>query len=301
MPSELRTAFVQELVARYGAVDKLPNSQSLFELGNGACRVYLRYSKVHERRQTFFGLRRDDLRQLEGHQSFICFLWDGQAEPLVVPFADYEEVFSESPPAADGQHKVQVYPRDDATVLYIARSGRFNVDGHLGWSHLDEAMRGIETIPILSHAQVQTLLGAIGAAKDYDVWIPAHDRNTLDWDLTPRYNLASELPLAFESVRPVLQEIDVIWLRRGAGGLAALYEVEHSTPIYTGLLRLNDVRLAQPTIDRLTIVSNETRRSAFVRQLSRPTFSASSLSTVCTFLEYSEVYEWYKRIVPGAS
>jgi hypothetical protein len=89
----------------------------------------------------------------------------------------------------------------------------------------------------------------------------------------------------------------VIWLKRGSPGLAAVYEVEHSTPIYSGLLRLNDVRLINPQIDRLTIVSNEPRRAKFVRELDRPTFHTSSLASVCTFLEYSEVYDWHRRLV----
>jgi hypothetical protein len=261
--------------------------------------VYVRYSKVHPRTQTFFGLRQDDLRSLEGHSAYIAFLWNGQPEPLLVPFSEFEEVFAESQPASDGQFKVQVYPREDATILYVARAGRFNVEGYLGWLHLDEAMSGAEPSPRLSHPQIQTLLGAIGVAKDYDVWLPLNDRLALDWALTPRYPIVDELPPGFETVRSILQEIDVIWVRRGAPGLAAVYEVEHSTPIYSGLLRLNDVRLANPQIDRLTIVSNEPRRAAFVRQINRPTFQVSSLTSVCTFLEYAEVYDWHRRLVAG--
>jgi hypothetical protein len=291
-----KTDFLAELSSRYGPVSKLPNTQSLFDVGNGVCRVYTRYSRLHERSQTFFGLRREDLRQLEGRKAFIGFLWDGQRDPLLIPFGHFEEVFAECQPALDGQFKVQVYPREDATVLYIAKAGRFNVDGYYGWLHLDQAMQGVHPHPVLSHAQVQTLLGAIGAAKNYEVWVPASDRPAMDWSLTHRYPLADRLPPAFERVQSIAQEIDVIWLKRGEAGLAAVYEVEHSTPIYSGLLRLNDVRLTNPQIDRLTIVSNELRRAAFVRQLNRPTFQASSLTSVCTFLEYSEVFDWHRRI-----
>jgi len=254
---------------RYGAISKLPRTQSLYELGKGRCRVYIRYSKLHTRTQAFFGLRREDLRELEGRSAFIAFLWDGQTEPLLVPVAEFEEVFAESEPASDGQYKVQVYPRDDATILYITKAGRFNVEAYLGWTQLDDAMKGSHAHPKLSHPRVQTLLGAIGASKQFDVWVPVNDRP---------YPLMHELPPGFETVHAILQEIDVIWVKRGSPGLAAVYEVEHSTPIYSGLLRLNDVRLANPQIDRLTIVSDEPRRSSFVRQLNRPTFHASSLS-----------------------
>jgi hypothetical protein len=268
----------------------------MFELTGSRVRVYVRYSRLHNRTQTFYGLRQDDLRALEGHQSFICFLWDGIEEPLLLPFHEYEEVFSESQPASDGQHKVQVYLREDATILYVARTGRFNVDAHFGWHELESAAEGIEATPSLSHPQVQTLLAAIGSKRRFDVWVPMHDRLGLDWSLTPKVPLLDGLPAGFEQAQGILQEIDVVWVARGSEGLAAAYEIEHSTPIYSGLLRLNDIRLVNPRIDRLTVVSDEPRRAAFMRQLNRPTFRASSLSSVCTFLEYSEVYEWFRRL-----
>jgi hypothetical protein len=44
-------------------------------------------------------------------------------------------------------------------------------------------------------------------------------------------------------VEPVLSEVDVVWVRRGAGDLVALFDVEHTTSVYSGLLRFNDVHL----------------------------------------------------------
>ena len=108
----------------------MEKSQSLYEMGNGACRIYVRYSKIHGSNSTFYGLRQEDLRLLEGHAAVICFLWEGQCEPLLVPFVDYEDVFRSLSPAGDGQYKVQVYIQGDATELYIAGAGRFNVEAH---------------------------------------------------------------------------------------------------------------------------------------------------------------------------
>jgi len=99
-----KTALMAELTRRYGSPVKLGRTQSLYELGNGKARVYIRYSRLHGRSQTFFGLRQEDLRQLEGHRAFVCFLWDGQAEPLFLPFADFEEVFIDSTIVRAHQH-----------------------------------------------------------------------------------------------------------------------------------------------------------------------------------------------------
>jgi hypothetical protein len=88
-----------------------------------------------------------------------------------------------------------------------------------------------------------------------------------------------------------------MWIERGAGRLNALFEVEHSTPVYSGLLRFNDVLLVSPQLGaRFTVVSNDKRRSLFIRQLRRPTFKFSRLNEYCTFMEYGGVYNWYLRL-----
>jgi len=299
MMSEIKRTFLKELAERYGPLRKLEQSQSLYDIGDGAVRIYIRYSKVHGGNRTFFGLREQDLQRLEGHSSLICFLWDGQAEPLLVPFSEYEEVFQSVSPAGDGQYKVQVYLQDDGTELYIAKAGRFNVEGHFGWSELENLIDStrLEAVPEFSHAQVQTLLGAIGTAKSYDVWVPLNDRPKLDWSIADRFECRDILPYGFEPVKDILQEVDVIWIQRGSSKLRALFEVEHSTPIYSGLLRFNDILLVAPELrPRFSIVANSARRSLFVRQLNRPTFQMSGLSKLCTFLEYIDVFGWYNRI-----
>jgi hypothetical protein len=299
MANETKAAFLKELNKRYGTLHKLEQSQSLFEIGDGAVKVYIRYSKVHSGNRTFYGLRGEDLKKLEGHTGFICFLWDGQTEPLLVPFSDYEEVFQSTAPASDGQYKAQVYLQNDGTELYIAEAGRFNVEGYFGWDGLENMVDSAKliTVPDFSHSQIQTLLGAIGTAKGYDVWVPTNDRIKLDWSVTKRFECRELLPYGFEKVNNILQELDVIWIQRGSSEMRALFEVEHSTPIYSGLLRFNDIHLMAPNLHpRFSIVANDVRRSLFVRQLNRATFLMSGLNELCTFLEYINVLGWYNRI-----
>jgi hypothetical protein len=254
---------------------------------------------VHGAAKTFFGLREEDLQRLQGHPSLLCFLWNDQSDPLLVPFSEYEDVFQSTSPARDGQYKVQVYLRDEGTELYIAQAGRFNVEGHFGWSELevliDSARVGV--MPEFSHYQMQTLLGGIGAAKNYDVWIPQNDRGKLDWSITTCFRCRDVLPYGFEPIKDILQEVDVVWIHQGSNQLRALFEVEHSTPIYSGLLRFNDIHLVAPNLHpRFSIVANDARRALFVRQLKRPTFQASGLGELCTFLEYINVFGWHGRV-----
>ena len=298
MPNPVKSSFLDEMARKFGSLRKLPNSQSLFEVGQNDIRLYYRYSKKHPGNRTFFGLRKVDLLALEGHKGIICFSWDHQQEPLFVPFTAFEELFAGLTPANDGQIKVQVYEQEGGTELYIANAGRFNVESYIGWDFLESMIRpaGV-AIPVLSHSQVQTLLGGIGVAKGYDIWIPPSDRAKLDWSLTHSFRFKDTLPSTLSKVKDIAEAIDVIWIDRGGGNPSALYEVEHSTTIYSGLLRFNDVHLTLPNVNlRFGIVSNEERRAVFAKQLGRPTFAASGLREICTFLEYRNVFEWHNRV-----
>ncbi len=294
----VKEAFLGEIKRRWGGFTQLPNSNSLIELGNGKVRLYLRYSTLHEGRKTFNGLRRTDLTQLGGHDSFICFLWDEQPEPLLVPFGNFEAVFADLSPAADGQYKAQVILGEGDINLYLARAGRFNVEGCLGWKALELAMIGAKLeIPELSHGQVQSLLAGIGHKQGYDLWIPANNRSGLDRNFLGVATLRSDLPAGYEKVRTALEEVDVVWIKKGSNILEGLFEVEHTTSIYSGLLRFNDVHVEYPTLQsRFGIVANEGRRSLYTRQIDRPTFRNSRLNEVCTFYDYPNVFAWHRRV-----
>jgi len=298
MPNIVKEEFLKKIAEQFGKPIKLPNSLSLFDIGNGAYKLYIRYSKVHSKKQAFYGLRTEDLRQLQASNSVIAFLWDNQAEPLIIPYGEFEDVWSNVSPASDGQIKAQVFLKENQTELYIANAGRFNVEAFLGWRVLDSLIdkSSIKNIPDFSHSQIQTLLGGIGVTRGFDVWIPTFDRSKLDWSLTSQFVLKSDIPSRYDRIANTVKEIDVVWLKRGSSELTALFEVEHSTPVYSGLLRFNDLYLYEPHLKlQFNIVSNELRRSLFLRQINRPTFKTSGLSEICNFMEYKDVYNWHKR------
>ena len=287
---------------RIGPIKKLEKSQSLYELEQGSGRILIRYSRVHGRSQTFYGIRDEDLSKLEEAPSLICFLWNDQPEPLLVPYTAFQEVFRSTNPASDGQYKAQIYLEGDnnVTELYIAQAGRFNVEAYFGWDQLSAITEGNEKTPVpeLNHSEVQTILGAIGVAKQYDVWIPRNDRAKLGWACIDTIQMRTELPTTYQSVMNTLQEVDVVWAQKGSNILTAMFEIEHSTPIYSGLLRFNDIHLVAPHDlgPRFTVVAGGERRGLFVKQLNRPTFQASGLHRICNFMDYSNVYHWFNRI-----
>ncbi len=303
MPNIHKLEFLKTLENRFHKLHKLSDSQSQFIIGDDAARLYIRYSKVHSGGRTFFGLRAVDLRQLEGHNSFICFLLDDGSQPIFVPYADFEELFHSTEPAGDGQYKVQLVSNEGSREMYIARKGRFNVEGYVGFEFLTNNLdtKKLRTPNDFSHSQIQSLLAGIGHFKGYDVFLPKSDVGKLDWTQTKKFSLLSEIPKGFEEIRQVLSEIDVVWVAAGRNTIEGLYEVEHSTPVYSGLLRFNDMILTEPRISRFSIVSNDSRRDLFSRQINRPTFKKSGLTELVSFLEYENVFDWHTRLSRGKS
>lgn len=295
MANKHKTDLLTAIERHLGAVARLPGSQSLIET-QGGIRIYLRYSKIHRKEVAFYGLRQVDLNLLEGHHSYLCFFTDSEP-PLFIPYSDFEAVIRQSPLAADGQYKVQIVHDSSSKELYLPRVGHFNVDAFGGLEAVSSAEnQGSRNFVLaLNHCQAQTLLGGIGALKGYAVYIPPNNVDLLDWALVQRFQPIRALPAYIEERTRFASEIDVIWIDRNSH-IAAAFEVEHSTPIYSGLLRFNDALLSSCGASRFFVVSNESRRDLFVRQLQRPTFQRSGLSEIASFLEYSNVFDWHQRL-----
>ncbi|MBI5659484.1 MAG: hypothetical protein HZC43_08020 [Nitrosomonadales bacterium] len=296
MPNDYKKQLLDKLDNRFGALKRLPGSQSLIELANGA-RIYLRYSKIHTNSVAFYGLRLVDLNQLDGHDSYICFYTDKEP-PLLMPYGDFEAVIHQSPLASDGQYKAQLGFDASSRELYFPRVGRFNVDAYGGLESLERLSSQDNYLKAskLTHSQAQTLLAGIGHMKGYGVYVPTSNVETLDWSLTPVFNPLKTLPEYAGGLARFASEIDVLWVDHKQQKIAAAFEVEHSTPIYSGLLRFNDVLLTGASTKRFFIASNEGRRDLFARQLQRPTFQKSGLSELTSFLDYPNVYNWHDRL-----
>jgi hypothetical protein len=77
--------------------------------------------------------------------------------------------------------------------------------------------------------------------------------------------------------------------------MARAFEVEHTTAIYSGLLRMSDLLALQPNMDiRLHIAAPQDRRDKVRQEILRPTFSLLErrpLYKMCSFLPYSAVEE----------
>ncbi len=141
-------------------------------------------------------------------------------------------------------------------------------------SSTSERLRAEQQASDTTHHQMQGWLRDLGLALCFDVWIASNDRSraygggqlgdgclaTLSTDGLP----------AAESVRL----IDVIWLEREGGRFAAAFEVEHSTSIHSGIVRMLDLALGSPLGNgcSLFLVAPDGRRDEVAQQLHRPAF-----------------------------
>lgn len=143
--------------------------------------------------------------------------------------------------------------------------------------------------------KVQALLAKIGAKMGHTVWLPKADRGLVlkEWAANDK-ELLTVLPLNYdEPTLRTIEQIDVLWLRKRS--IVRAFEVEHTTSIYSGILRMADLLALQPNMDiRLHIVAPAQRREKVYQELTRPVFSLldrGPLSDSCTYLSYDSVRE----------
>jgi hypothetical protein len=143
--------------------------------------------------------------------------------------------------------------------------------------------------------RVQAALCRVGEAMGFKIWIPMADRTrvTEHWNRQPGV-LLDRLPLNYdETTLDTIKRIDVLWLKGRA--IRRAFEVEHTTAIYSGLLRMADLCALLPNINvPLHIVAPESRRDKVFQEITRPVFSLlenTPLSERCTYLSYGSIEE----------
>jgi hypothetical protein len=141
--------------------------------------------------------------------------------------------------------------------------------------------------------KIQALLASIGAQMGFRIWLPNPDRGSVlrEWP-GEHESLLAQLPLNYDDTTlRTIERIDVLWLK--GRSIARAFEVEHTTAIYSGILRMADLLALQPNMDiRLHIVAPEARREKVFDEIRRPVFSLLErrpLAECCTLLSYDSI------------
>ena len=155
---------------------------------------------------------------------------------------------------------------------------------------------------VAGHTHVQWLLATLGRQLGCQVWIATNDRSkiyegktlgSLSIETLPRMGLS-------ESVSRALGFVDVLWLK--GSRVQAAFEVEHTSSIYSGLLRMSDLIVASPNLTfRIYIVAPRERLRFVEQQLRRPTFQTLELHKVCGIFSEEELLKEHASLLRWAT
>lgn len=215
------------------------------------------------------------------------------------------------PPRERGEKKSEFYSKVNDTCIKIGNivqvTSMPQIDNFLfclnrGYIGADMTVVGVspqevEEEPKKSrHDEMMYYLIKIGINKTYDVWIATNDKNKSCKGHKFADLCLKELPKFTQpSTLTIAQYIDVIWFKKNTSYPARFFEIENVTSVYSGLLRLNDVKIDYP-LSKATIVIPKKRINTFETQIERRTFKYSELSDVCDFLTYEDLKKWFEAV-----
>jgi type II restriction enzyme len=124
------------------------------------------------------------------------------------------------------------------------------------------------------HTEIQGWLRDLGIALAFNVWIAANDRNRPygSGHLADSCLECLFEPLERSPAADTIRLIDVLWIDVATGHVAAAFEVEHTTSIYSGIVRMLDLALGQAG-QSLFLVASDARKADVREQLQRPALS----------------------------
>lgn len=176
-----------------------------------------------------------------------------------------------------GSGRYAAPPRDDdatARAAWAADLARVRDDGAKDAKARAAACEGDRT-----HTEVQGWLRDLGHALGYDVWVASNDRSRPYAGGRLSDGCLDALPPGVSTApgADAIRLIDVLWVDRPTGHVAGAFEVEHTTSIYSGIVRLLDLALgaggAESAACGLFLVAPDDREGDVRDQLRRPAFS----------------------------
>ncbi len=130
------------------------------------------------------------------------------------------------------------------------------------------------------HTEMQYHLLKIGKALGYDPIAASNDRSKCYGEINFSFISLNKFPelTVDNDTLGTIQLIDIIWFEKNSNKAVCAFEVEKSTSIYSGILRLSDLALsfADHNTSLFIIIPNNRERDV-VLQLSRPSIRNSNV------------------------
>jgi len=191
-----------------------------------------------------------------------------------------------------------------AGLLFEIGSGRLMIDNNVDTvlkveqAKVERAARArhqsvlTEQAEESEHTQIQYLLIKIGRALKYEVYVARNDRHRSYDSQSFALLTMPQLPSLGWSpeVTETVSLIDVIWLKPGTGEIVSAFEVEKSTSIYSGILRLEDLARSIPGCTcNFYLVAPDHREKEVMAQLARPAFRADLADISLAFIPFTDL------------
>ncbi|VAW24723.1 Putative type II restriction enzyme NmeDIP (Endonuclease NmeDIP) (R.NmeDIP) [hydrothermal vent metagenome] len=142
------------------------------------------------------------------------------------------------------------------------------------------------------HSEMQYRLLKIGNALNYDVIAASNDRSKSHDGNKFSFMGLSDFPcmdIAKETLNTI-KLIDIVWFEKNTNKIVCAFEVEKSTSIYSGILRLSDLSYSFPNqSSKLYIVIPDKREKEVKFQLSRPSIANGKIEI--QYILFSELRE----------
>jgi type II restriction enzyme len=142
------------------------------------------------------------------------------------------------------------------------------------------------------HTEMQFHLLKVGKALGYDPITASNDRSKCYGEINFSFISLGQFPTLSidKETLSTIQLIDVIWFERGTNKVVCAFEVEKSTSIYSGILRLSDLAFSFPDhSSSLFIIIPDKREKDVLLQLSRPSIKKSQV--LIKYILFSDLRE----------
>ena len=164
------------------------------------------------------------------------------------------------------------------------------------------------------HTEMQYHLLRIGHSLGYDVISASNDRSRCHEGNNFSFISLPRLPDigVNKNTNGTIALIDVMWLAKGSNKIVSAFEVEKSTSIYSGILRLTDLYYSFPEDpSTLFLIIPDSREKELVFQLSRPSIKGNNIEmhyivfsdlrkycdAICTFGESKDTLKKIAKVV----
>lgn len=150
-----------------------------------------------------------------------------------------------------------------------------------------------------THSEIQWMLATIGRQLGCRVWIASNDQSQIVNGKSLGSLSIAELPNLGIGDQPqnLVRLIDVLWLR-GPNQIVAAFEVESTTSIYSGLLRMADLNTLCPNLSfPCYIILPANRQAKVCRELARPSFAVLGLPSRCGYLTFEDLRRDYDALM----